>query len=117
LAANRPALAITYSLPVGVGNAVVPNDVALAPCHPNPAAGSVRFEFWLPSAGRATLIVADVAGRRVATLIDRSLGRGRHEIGWDGRDLGGHVVAGGIYFYRLVVDGRSEAARRLVTLR
>jgi hypothetical protein len=112
----RPALTIHYSSSVGVGDGVTPDDVALAPCHPNPAAGTARFEFWLPSPGRATLTVTDVVGRCVATLIDRPLDRGRYSCLWTGRDRGGHAVASGVYFYRLVVDGRTRGARRLVML-
>jgi len=114
--AARPALTIRYALRAGVDGPAVAG-VVLGPCRPNPAAGPVRFEFTLPAPARAALVVGDVAGRRIATVTDRGFGAGRHEAAWDGRDARGRAVAGGVYVYRLVVDGRIREARMLMVVR
>lgn len=114
--AARPALTINYTIRVGVDDAVVPG-VSLAPCHPNPARGPIRFDFSLPSPARAALIVTDVTGRGVVSVFDQTFGGGRHEVAWGGRDAHGRAVAGGVYVYRLVVDGRIRAARKLMLVR
>jgi hypothetical protein len=44
------------------------------------------------------------------------LGPGHPEVTWSARDAHGARVSAGVYFYRLVVDGRSVAARRLVLM-
>ena len=62
--------------------------------------------FDLPRAGRATLVVFDVAGRRVKGLIDGEMPAGRHAVNWDATDDAGQRVAPGVYFYRLTTpDG------------
>jgi hypothetical protein len=51
----------------------------------------------------------------VRTLIDEPTLAGRRAVPWDGRDDGGHPVAGGVYFARLESAGES-AVRKLVRL-
>lgn len=87
----------------------------LAQNRPNPFAGSTRFEFELPGAGPASLVVLDLAGRRVRTLVAGTLAAGRHQASWDGTDDDGRAAAPGTYFYKLV-SPEGTATRRLVRL-
>jgi spore coat protein A len=91
--------------------------VTLGLSYPNPSTGPVRIAFTLPSSAAARVVVEDVAGRRVATLIDRRLAEGRHQVTWDGRLKTGETAAPGVYFYRLIVNDHITTARRLVILR
>jgi hypothetical protein len=88
---------------------------ALAPGRPNPFVRRTQIEFTLARESRATLTIHDVAGRRVATLVDGMLPSGDHEVAWDGTTAGGRRGAAGIYFYRLETAGHSET-RKLVRL-
>ncbi len=115
--ANRPTLTITYNVSTGVSISSPGDGAALAPCHPNPGPGPVRFAFSIPITGHAALIVSDVTGRRVATILDRLLGPGSHEVGWEGLGPDGRSVSPGVYFYRLVLEGRIVATRRWIALR
>ena len=65
---------------------------------------------------RVALVVFDVSGRRVKTLVDRRLQATTHTFEWDGTDDAGRRVASGVYFYRLVADGR-VLTRRMVLLK
>jgi spore coat protein A len=101
--------------PTGVGaGPVAAADVELRQNYPNPTTGVTRFGFDIPRAAKVKLVVEDVAGRRVATLIDQSLKAGTHEVFWDGQVAGGKQAAAGVYFYHLIVDGKPSQARRLV---
>lgn len=82
---------------------------------PNPSRGPAAVSFRLPQAGRASLAVYDVAGRRLARVADRQLGAGRHELTWDGRGADGRRVPAGVYLLRLETDAAS-ATRRVVRL-
>ena len=53
----------------------------------------------------------DLAGRRIATLVNQAMDAGRHEVIWNGRTSNGERAAPGVYFYRLLVDGASTAKR------
>ncbi len=69
--------------------------------NPNPFSDRCAFELDLPSgSNRASVGVFDVSGRRVASLHDAPLSRGRHEFAWDGLDNDGSQCAAGVYFVR-----------------
>jgi hypothetical protein len=98
-------VARTASRPAGP--AVAGIEFSLAP---NPAVSSVALRFALPHPGRARLEVFDLAGRRVATLLDRELAAGGHTLRWDGVSTRGDRVRSGVYAIRLTAAGAT--ARR-----
>lgn len=79
----------------------------LGPAVPNPTQEGTSIRFGIPQAAQVTLAVYDQLGRRVRELVNASLPAGTHTLDWDGRDGAGRPVASALYFYRLVVDGRS----------
>jgi len=80
--------------------------LALQPVRPNPIATQATIRFVLPSAGRATLRVLDLAGRLVGTLEDEVLPAGEHAAQWNGRNSAGAVAAPGVYVCELRFDGK-----------
>lgn len=100
--------------PAGVSDVpdmVVVYGNALHDAVPNPFNPKTLMSFDLASAGRARLAVYDVAGRRVAVLVDEHRDAGRHEVPWDGTDNQGRTSAAGVYFYRLDAEGISATKR------
>ena len=85
----------------------LPGALALMGARPNPAHGSLRIAFALPSAAPATLELIDIAGRRVARRDVTSLGAGHHELTFDSP---AHLKAG-LYFVRLAQAGQVLTAR------
>lgn len=67
---------------------------------PNPARGAMTLEYAIGGAGAlpVRIVVMDVAGRRVSTLVDGPVAPGPHVAHWDGRDLDGTPARGGMYF-------------------
>ena len=84
---------------------------------PNPFQSTAMIAFSLVQDAHATLEVFDVAGRRVATLIDGRVESGAHSVQWSVRDHGATRRASGVYFCRLTVDGQVTATTRLVLLK
>lgn len=82
-------------------SAEMPEAFTLEQNYPNPfnPATTIRFQLAEPTA--VVLEVFDVAGRRVATLVDEALSAGTYGVEWDGRDDAGRAVAGGLYLYRI----------------
>ncbi|HMB68254.1 MAG TPA: FlgD immunoglobulin-like domain containing protein, partial [bacterium] len=91
-----------------------PTGLRLGAPRPNPVAGACAIPFALPRGGSARMEVFDVAGRRVATLLDGPVEAGARVTGWDARDHSGRAVANGVYFVRLRAGGESAATRVLV---
>jgi len=83
---------------------------------PSPFAGRTTIRYDLPSASHVSLEIYDVAGRRVATLLDQTRDAGRHTATWDGTDRAGARVSSGVYFYRLRAAD-FDRTRRMVLLK
>lgn len=79
-----------------VQNAPVTRSELFAPW-PNPFNPQVSIRFGLAREAKATVVVYDVRGRRVRTLVEEPRGAGRHEVVWDGTDDRGARVASGVY--------------------
>jgi hypothetical protein len=78
--------------------------------YPNPFNPQTTIPVTLDRDASVTLEVIDLAGRRVETLHQGSLGVGRHEFVWSGKDSFGRQVSSGVYYTRLVgQDGRTES--------
>jgi glucose/arabinose dehydrogenase len=84
---------------------------------PNPFASSTRIDFTAPASSRVSLEVFDVAGHRVAVLMDRASSPGSGNLDWDGRDATGQSLRSGVYFLRLSVDGRAVDTRRVTFIK
>lgn len=74
--------------------------------YPNPFNPTVSLIATVPAAGPVRLEVYDLAGRRVATLVDQALAAGRHVTTWDGQDTAGRPLGAGTYLARLDCAGR-----------
>jgi hypothetical protein len=93
-----------------------PQEYVLAQNYPNPFNPSTVITFGLPEDGHVSLVVFDVLGRTVHTLLDRELGSGTHQVEWNGLDAHGRSVASGIYLYRLEAGDFSQE-RVMILLR
>ncbi len=88
----------------------------LAAVTPNPTRGSMRAQWGLPAAGRATLEVMDLQGRRVRTLARGNHAAGSHAHAWDGRDDNGNLARNGTYFVLLRTE-QQTLSRRVTLMR
>ncbi len=83
---------------------------------PNPFNPKTEIRFSLEQAGHASLKVYDASGRLVKNLADGQMDAGEQIVTWNGMDEGGHRVASGVYFYRLV-SGEQVISKRMVLLK
>lgn len=79
----------------------LPEKFDLSQNYPNPFNPSTTIHFDLPESASAKLIVYNMQGQLIRTLVNESLPAGYHVVDWDGADDTGHQVASGIYVYRL----------------
>lgn len=69
--------------------------------YPNPFNPETTISFGLTEAGYTTLSIYNIAGQKIATLVQDELSAGTHNITWNGTTSNGANVASGMYFYRL----------------
>jgi len=89
---------------------------ALYQNHPNPFNPTTRISFDLDTGGHVLLVIYDITGARVRTLVDRGMRPGRYAEEWNGRNASGSSVASGVYFYRLIA-GKWMQTKKMVLLR
>jgi photosystem II stability/assembly factor-like uncharacterized protein len=95
----------------------VPKSFSLSQNYPNPFNPSTRIKFDIPlsrgvSGGRGVsvkLIIYDILGREVATLVNEQLQPGTYEVEWDGTDY-----PSGVYFYKLTTDEFTETKKMVL---
>jgi hypothetical protein len=79
---------------------------ALHQNHPNPFNPTTTIAFSLPEQLHACLIIYDLGGRRIRTLVNGVQSEGVKQAVWDGKDSAGNPVSSGVYFYRLKAGGK-----------
>jgi hypothetical protein len=90
----------------------LPTELSFSAPAPNPTRGPTRFTLALPEPATVTFVVYDVAGRQVGEPVSRAFEAGYHQLFW--QSAADHA---GVYFARLVVDGRVRGERRIVLVR
>ena len=81
---------------------------------PNPFNPSTRIRFTVPEDAKVSLVVYDVAGREVRTLVNGSRPANHYEVEWDGKDNRGESVSSGVYFYRLQAGKHVQTKKMMV---
>ena len=64
---------------------------------------STIIRFYLLHEGRVSLVITNVNGQKLVTLVDTEKRAGYHEIEWNGGDL-----PSGVYFYRISVTSHDS---------
>ena len=95
----------------------LPTDFSLFQNFPNPFNPTTTIVFALARTAPARLQIHNARGQVVSTLLNQYLPAGRYATEWEGTDFRGVPLPSGVYVYRLVIDGRPLAARKLLLLR
>ena len=83
-------------------DADLPEGFELHQNYPNPFNPSTEIRFSLPEAQKVELVIYNMQGRKVATLIDGYLSAGEHQVEWNSKDDQGNTVSSGVYLYKLI---------------
>lgn len=98
--------------------ATVPADGRLAArAVPNPANPRTEVRCDLDRPAAVSLSVHDARGRTVWRGPVTAAAAGPVVLPWPGCDVAGRQVSSGVYFYRVLVDGRTAAAGKLALVR
>ncbi|CUT01779.1 FlgD immunoglobulin-like domain containing protein [Candidatus Kryptobacter tengchongensis] len=98
----------------------LPLDYMLYQNYPNPFNPGTEIRFDIPEYSSVKIIVWNVLGQKVKTLVEANLDPGRKSVKWDGRDEQGNPVGSGVYFYTMYAksleDGREFTMTRKAVL-
>ena len=93
--------------------AVADGPPGLAPNAPNPFNASTLIPYRLDVDGPVRLVVYNLVGQHVRTLVDEAQTAGAYRVQWDARDAAARRVSSGVYFIRLHYPGGVQARRML----
>jgi hypothetical protein len=92
-------------------NSEITEEFYLGINYPNPFNRTTFIDYTIPLKGKVTLVVYDILGQVIATLVNEEQMAGKYEIEYNGSKL-----PGGIYFYRIHTGEYSET-RKMVLIR
>jgi len=116
----HPVISVTPT-PDGVLTAessTIPKEFELYPNFPNPfnPATTIRFAITGSSIQHVQLHIFDLAGHKIATLVDANLAPGIYKVNWNARDITGSPLPSGVYLYQLK-SGPLEKTRKMILMK
>lgn len=87
----------------------IPDNFSLSQNYPNPFNPVTNIKFNLPKSGYVKLVVFDVMGREVATMLNENLNAGSYTADFDASNL-----SSGIYFYKLVTADFTDTKKMML---
>ncbi|MCP4582115.1 MAG: T9SS type A sorting domain-containing protein [candidate division Zixibacteria bacterium] len=87
----------------------IPATFELAQNYPNPFNAKTSISFTVPDQQRVSIIIYDLLGRKISTLLDEEKPPGTYSINYDASSL-----SSGIYFYRVQAEDYSESKRMIL---
>ena len=79
----------------------IPSEFSLSQNYPNPFNPSTSIKYSITENTRVSLVVYNLLGQAVRTLVNAEQQAGYYTVTWDGKNEFGSSVASGIYIYRI----------------
>lgn len=111
--AFRDYCTIKYSQVTGTSviSGLIPVKFSLSQNYPNPFNPTTKIKFDVPKPSFTKLIIYDMLGREVTTLVNEELKPGTYETDWDAS-----YYSSGVYFYK-IISGDFVETKKMVLMR
>ncbi|MCK4695451.1 MAG: T9SS type A sorting domain-containing protein, partial [Candidatus Cloacimonetes bacterium] len=84
---------------------------------PNPFNPSTTISFSTAESTELTeMVIYNLKGQKVKTLVNEKLDAGTHQVVWNGKDNSGKNVSSGVYFYRLK-SGKYTSTKKMILMK
>ena len=90
-------------------NTALPQYFSLSHNYPNPFNPKSNIKFQIAKLSSVKLIVFDVLGREISTLVNEKLTPGTYQVEWDGSNY-----PSGMYFYKLITENYTETRKMVL---
>jgi hypothetical protein len=110
---NTTLVILAQELTTGIGDEIgnIPRGPHLSQNYPNPFNAGTTIDFSVAAPGAIKLVVYDLLGREIETIIDGPVSSGNHSLAFDASRL-----SSGVYFYRLQT-GETVLTKRMILLK
>ena len=102
---------VTYNMPIGIRpiSSNVPVKFNLYQNYPNPFNPFTNIKFDVAGETNLKLIIYDVLGREIETLVNEKLKAGEYRVNWNGMDY-----PSGVYFYKFQAGEYAETKKMVL---
>jgi len=77
----------------------IPKDFSLSDAYPNPFNPETKINFNLAKSANIKMIVYNLLGQKIKTLVSQEMNAGTYSVTWDGKDDFNKQVASGVYLF------------------
>jgi len=96
--------------------APIPDEFALFQNYPNPFNPVTTIEYAIPEAVNVNIVIYDIMGRQVKTLLNELQEPGYRSIKWSSTNDAGELVATGVYFY-MISAGQHHSVKKMLLIK
>ena len=95
-----------------------PQQIELHQNYPNPFNPETRIDFEIPKTEKVKLVIYNVLGKEIKTVLDDELHAGKYSTTWNGKDDQNNKVSSGTYFYRLTFGNNMQSiTKKMIILK
>ena len=92
----------------------IPEKFSISQNYPNPFNPVTKMDFSVAQTGKVNIVIYNLLGQTVKTLVNETMDYGYHSIVWDGHDELGNPVSSGVYFSELRARGFRQSKKMLL---
>ena len=113
-----PTLSNPYSFLIQLGSdiKILPNFYFLYQNYPNPFNPKTKIKYDLPNDALVTIIIYDLMGRSIKSLVNMNQSAGYRYVRWDATNNFGEPVSAGMYIYTIQA-GEFRQTKKMVLLK
>jgi len=101
---------------LAVDNGTVPTEYQLSQNYPNPFNPTTSISYALPKAGQVSIVVYDLLGSPVKTLVNQYQSEGSYKVNWDATNDLGMQLTSGNYIVKMVT-GNFTSTRKMTLMK
>lgn len=99
-----------------VNKGELPKEFSLSQNYPNPFNPTTNFTVAVPQTQHVEIVVYDILGRTVRTLVNEEMTAGYHTVEWNGLTDHSTAVGSGVYFVRMK-SGTFNSIRKIMMMK
>ncbi|HIB61462.1 MAG TPA: T9SS type A sorting domain-containing protein [Candidatus Marinimicrobia bacterium] len=105
---------LVVALAIGDEITGIPQSFKVHENFPNPFNPVTKVQIDVPEQGHMQVVVHDISGRLITTLLNSDVEPGYHSIKWNGKNRLGAMAASGVYILNVYLNGQQHSQKMLL---